>query len=197
MASDMEKVRLLRDKTNAGMMDCKAALGEAGGDLDKAVDILRKKGVSLASKKSSRVTKEGNIGSYIHLNNKIGVLVEINCETDFVARNEEFKNLVKDLSMQVAAANPTYVSKEDVPGEVLDKEKEIIKEQNKNKPEKALDKIVEGKVESFYKEACLMEQPFIKDPKVSVKDLVTSIIAKTGENIVVKRFVRYQLGEDA
>lgn len=193
----LDKVKALREKTSAGIMDCKGALKEAGGDIDKAIEILRKRGISLASKKSSRAAKEGAVASYIHMNGKIGVLLEINCETDFVARNEDFKNLVKDLTMQIAAANPTYLKKEDVPGEVIDKEAEIIKEQNKNKPEKALGNIVEGKLNSFYQEACLLEQPFIKDPKVFIKDLLTSVIAKTGENIVIRRFTRYQLGETA
>jgi len=193
----LDKVKTLREKTNAGMMDCKSALSEAGGDIDKAVEILRKKGVSLATKKSSRSAKEGAVASYIHMNGKIGVLAEINCETDFVARNEEFKNFVKDICMQIAASNPTYMLREDVPEEVVKKEADIIKEQSKGKPEKALEKIVEGKLNSFYKEACLMEQPFIKDPKVSIKDLLTSVIAKTGENIIIKRFSRYQLGESA
>jgi len=193
----LDKVKELREKTNAGMMDCKKALSETDGDLEKAIEVLRKKGVSLASKKSSRATKEGTIGSYIHMNGKIGVLLEINCETDFVARNEEFQALVKDLTMQIAAANPSYLNKEDVPEDILNKEADIIKEQNKDKPEQALEKIVEGKIKSFYQEACLMEQPFIKDPKVFIKDLLTSVIAKTGENIIIRRFTRYQLGESA
>lgn len=191
----LDKVKTLREKTNAGIMDCKTALKQAGGDIDKAIEILRKRGISLASKKSSRATKEGAIASYIHLNGKMGVLVEVNCETDFVARNEEFKNFVKDLCMQIAASSPTYIKREDVPKEVIDKETDIIKEQNKNKPDKALEKIIEGKLNSFYQEACLLEQPFIKDTKISIKDLLTSLIAKTGENIVIKRFIRYQLGE--
>lgn len=197
MANGLDKVKRLREKTSAGIMDCRTALKEAGGDIDKAIEILRKRGIALASKKSSRATREGTIASYIHLNGKIGVLVEVNCETDFVARNEEFRNFVKDLTMQIAASNPTYIKKEDVPGEVIDKETDIIKEQNKNKPEKALEKIIEGKLNSFYQEACILEQPFIKDPKIPVKDLLTSLIAKTGENIVIRRFIRYQLGETA
>jgi len=191
----LDKVKELREKTNAGMMDCKTALSEAGGDIEKAIEVLRKKGVSLASKKSSRATKEGIVASYIHMNGKIGVLLEVNCETDFVARNEEFQALVKDLTMQIAAAHPVYINKEEVPESVIDKESDIIKEQNKSKPQQALDKIVEGKIKSFYQEACLMEQPFIKDPKVFIRDLLTAVIAKTGENIVIKRFTRYQLGE--
>jgi len=191
----LNKVKELREKTNAGMMDCKKALSEAGGDLDKAVDILRKKGASLASKKSSRATKEGSISSYIHMNQRIGVLVEVNCETDFVARNDAFKNFVKELGMQIAAANPTYVTKEEVKEEDIQKEKDIIKEQNKNKPENALTKIIEGKINSYYQDVCLLEQPYIKDSKTTIKELLTEIIAKTGENIVIKRFTRYQLGE--
>lgn len=191
----LDKVKTLREKTNAGIMDCKTALKQAGGDINKAIEILRKRGISLASKKSSRAAKEGAIASYIHLNGKMGVLVEVNCETDFVARNEEFKNFVKDLCMQIAASNPTYIKREDVPREVIDKETDIIKEQNKNKPDKALEKIIEGKLNSLYQEACLLEQPFIKDTKISIKDLLTSLIAKTGEYIVIKRFIRYQLGE--
>lgn len=193
----LDKVKALREQTNAGMMDCKSALKEADGDVDKAVEILRKKGISLASKKSSRSAKEGAITSYIHMNGKIGVLVEVNCETDFVARNEEFRNFIKEITMQIAASNPTYITKEEVPQDAIKKEAEIIKEQNRGKPEHAQEKIVEGKLNSFYQEACLMEQPFIKDPKVSIKDLLTSIIAKTGENIIIKRFVRYQLGESS
>ena len=191
----LNKVKELREKTNAGMMDCKKALSEAGGDLDKAVDILRKKGASLASKKSSRATKEGSISSYIHMNQRIGVLVEVNCETDFVARNDAFKNFVKELGMQIAAANPTYVTKDEVKEEDVQKEKDIIKEQNKSKPESALTKIVEGKINSYYQDVCLLEQPYIKDPKTTIKELLTEVIAKTGENIVIKRFTRYQLGE--
>ena len=193
----LDKVKELREKTSAGMMECKHALQEASGDLSKAIDILRKKGVSLASKRSSRATKEGLIVSYIHTNNKIGVLLEVNCETDFVARNDDFKSFVKELSMQIAAANPSYISREDVPEAELAKEKDIIKEQNKNKPETALEKILEGKLNSYYQEACLLEQPYIKDPKISVKTLLTDLIAKTGENVVVKRFTRYQLGQAA
>ncbi len=193
----LNKVKELREKTNAGMMDCKKALSEAGGDLDKAVDILRKKGASLASKKSSRATKEGSISSYIHMNQRIGVLVEVNCETDFVARNDAFKNFVKELGMQIAAANPTYVTKDEVKEEDIQKEKDIIKEQNKSKPESALTRIVEGKINSYYQDVCLLEQPYIKDPKTTIKELLTEVIAKTGENIVIKRFTRYQLGDTA
>ena len=193
----LDKVKELRDKTNAGVMNCKTALKEADGDIEKAIDILRKKGVSLASKKSSRVTKEGAISSYIHMNSKIGVLLELNCETDFVARNEEFTKFAKELTMQIAAANPTYINKEEVTEEDVARERDIIKEQNKNKPEHALDRIMEGKLKSYYQDICLIEQPYIKDPKVFIRDLLTGVIARTGENIVIKRFTRYQLGETA
>lgn len=191
-----ETVRVLREKTGAGIMDCKRALADAGGDLEKAIDILRQKGLSAAAKKASRETKEGVIGSYIHGGGRIGVLVEVNCETDFVARNSEFQELVKDIAMQIAATNPSYVSREDVPAAVLDKEREIYKVQAKEsgKPEHVLDKIVEGKVEKFYIDACLLEQVFIKDPSVSINELIKQKIVKTGENISVKRFTRYQLG---
>lgn len=175
----IDAIKKLREKTGAGMMDCKEALKEAGGDAKKALDILRKKGLSLAQKKSSRSAKEGLIQSYIHTNGKIGVLVEVNCETDFVARNEEFKGFVKDISMQIAAANPSFVKKEDVPKEIIDKEKEIMSD---------LDK--------FYQETCLLEQPFIKDPDIKIKDLLNELIAKTKENISIRRFVRYELGEE-
>ncbi|MDP8298156.1 MAG: translation elongation factor Ts [Candidatus Orphnella occulta] len=193
----LDKVKELREKTNAGVMNCKIALKEANGDIEKAIDILRKKGVSLASKKSSRTAKEGMITSYIHMNNKIGVLLELNCETDFVARNDEFVKFAKELTMQIAAANPTYITKDEVTPEDLAREREIIKEQNKNKPEHALEKIMEGKLKSYYQDICLLDQPYIKDPKVSISDLLTGVIAKTGENIVITRFTRYQLGETA
>lgn len=193
----LDKVKILREKTNAGVMNCKSALKEANGDIEKAIDILRKKGISLASKKSSRAAKEGVIASYIHTNHKIGVLLELNCETDFVARNEEFKKFAKELTMQIAASNPAYLAKDDVTEQDLAREKEIIKEQNKNKPEHALDKIMEGKLNTYYQDVCLLEQPYIKDPKVFIKDLLTELISKTGENIVIKRFTRYQLGETA
>lgn len=191
-----ETVKELREKTGAGIMDCKRALADAGGDLEKAIDILRQKGLSAAAKKASRETKEGVIGSYIHGGGRIGVLVEVNCETDFVARNSEFQELVKDIAMQIAAANPSYVSREDVPEPVLDKERWIYKvqAQESGKPEHVLDKIVEGKVEKFYIDACLLEQVFIKDPSVSINELIQQKIAKIGENISVKRFTRYQLG---
>jgi elongation factor Ts len=193
----LDKVKELREKTNAGVMNCRIALKEADGDIEKAIVILRKKGISLASKKSSRVAREGVIVSYIHMNNKIGVLLELNCETDFVARNEEFKKFAKELTMQIAAATPTHITKDEVSKQDLARERDIIKEQNKNKPEHALEKIMEGKLKSYYQGVCLLEQPYIKDPKISIRDLLTEVISKIGENIVIKRFIRYQLGETA
>jgi elongation factor Ts len=192
-----ELVKELREKSNAGMMDCKKALVESKGDIKKAEEILNEKGLVQASKKAFRATKEGIIDSYIHLGSRIGVLVEVNCETDFVARNEMFKNLVHDILLHIAAAAPLYVSKEDVPGEVLDKEKELYRKQalNEGKPENILDKIAEGKLKKYYEENCLLEQPFVKDNDINIGDLVKQNIAKIGENIVIKRFERYVLGE--
>lgn len=192
-----EAIKKLREKTNAGMVACQKALNEAGGDVDKAVEILRKQGVALATKKVGRSAKEGKVESYIHMGGKIGVLVEVNCESDFVARNDDFKTFVKDLTMQVAAFNPLYVSKEDVPQDAIKKETEIIKAQLTGKPAAAIEKIVEGKLNKFFEDACLLEQPFIKDSSVKVKDVLTSMIAKIGENILVRRFVRYQVGEES
>jgi elongation factor Ts len=197
----IDAIKKLREKTGAGMMDCKMALKEASGDPKKAIEILRKKGLSSAKKKAGRATKEGVIQSYVHMGGKIGVLVEINCETDFVARNEDFKNFAKDIAMQIAASNPSYLKKEDVPASVLDKEREIIKAQipaskGKEKPQQVVDKIVSGKLEKFYEDVCLLEQPFIRDQETKIKDLLTSVIAKIGENIAIRRFVRYQLGEE-
>ena len=191
----IDAIKQLREKTNAGVLDCKKALKEAKGDFDKALQVLRKKGISLARKKSSRVAKQGKIESYIHMEGKIGVLVEVNCETDFVAKNSDFKAFCKDISMQIAAVNPSYITKEDVPADVLDKEREVIKSQIKGKPANVVDKITEGKLEKFYEEICLLEQPFIKEQKTKVKNLLTDLVAKIGENIVIRRFVRYQLGE--
>jgi len=191
----LDAIKILRDKTSAGVMDCKSALREAKGDVEKAIVILRKKGIKLASEKSSRVAKEGLIESYIHSNGKIGVLVEVNCETDFVARNDEFKKFVRDISMQIAASKPIYVRREDVPGEMVKKEKEILAFPVKNKPKETLEKILAGKLEKFYGKICLLEQPFVKDPKMKIKGLLYSLIAKIGENIVIRRFARYQLGE--
>jgi len=191
-----DTVKELREKTGAGIMDCKRALADSGGDLEKAIDLLRQKGLSAAAKKASREAKEGLVSSYIHGGGKIGVLVEVNCETDFVARNSEFQELVKDIAMQIAASNPSYVRREDVPADVLERERSIYKIQAKEsgKPEHVLDKIVEGKVEKFYLETCLLEQPFIKESSVTINDMVQQKIAKIGENIIVKRFTRYQLG---
>jgi elongation factor Ts len=192
-----EMIKELREKTQAGMLDCKKALIECGGDMEKAVDYLRKKGLAAANKREGRVAKEGIIASYIHNNNKLGVLLELNCETDFVARNQDFQDLAKDLCMQVAASNPLYVAPEDVPAEVLEREKEIYREQLKEsgKPANVIEKIVEGKLTKFYSEVCLLEQEFIKDNKVIIKDLIKNKIATYGENITVGRFVRFQIGQ--
>ncbi len=192
----IDAIKKLREKTNAGVVDCKKALREAGGDIEKAIEILRKQGVTMASKKVGREAKEGRIESYIHLGGKIGVLVEVNCETDFVARNDDFKTFVRDIAMQIAASHPLYVRKEDVPPESIKKETEIIKAQVTGKPENAVQKIVEGKLAKFYEEICLLEQPFIKETTLKVKDILTSMIAKIGENIIIRRFVRYQVGEE-
>jgi elongation factor Ts len=196
MSVSAEKVKELREKTGVGFMECKSALQEANGDLDAATTILRKKGLASAAKKSGRETREGLIGSYIH-NGKIGVMVEVNCESDFVARNADFQSLVKDIAMQIAASDPRFIRKEDVTEDVLAKEREIYKEQARStgKPENVLDKIVEGRMSKYYSESCLLEQPFVKDPDVTVKDHIASHIQKIGENIQVRRFVRYRLGE--
>ena len=197
MAISAKEVKELREKTGAGIMDCKAALKEADGDMEKAIEILKKKGIAKAAKKASRVASDGLIGSYIHHGGKIGVLVEINCETDFVAKTDDFKNLVNEIAMQIAASNPLYVKREDIPEEVLNKEKEVYRAQalESGKPEKIVDRIVEGKMEKYFKEVCLLEQPYIRDDEKTVKDLINETIAKVGENIVVRRFVRYVLGE--
>ena len=191
------EVKTLREKTGIGMMKCKEALVESAGDFDKAIEYLRKKGLDTAAKKSSRTTNEGRVASYIHTNNKIGVLLEINCETDFVAKGDEFAELAKDICMQVAASKPMAVRREDIPAELIDKEKEIYREQVKDKPENIIEKILEGKLNAYFKEVCLLEQPFIKDTSVVVGDLIKEKIAKFGENITIGRFVRYQLGEEA
>lgn len=196
MQIDPKLVKELREKTGAGMMDCKQALQEANGDIAEAEKILRKKGISTANKKASRAAKEGCVASYIHHGSKLGVLVEINCETDFVARNDAFRELVKDITQHIAAANPSYVKREDVPAVVVDGEKEIYRAQVKDKPAPAVEKIVAGKLEKFYSTVCLLEQPFVKNPEISIKDHVTAKIAQLGENIVVRRFTRWQLGED-
>lgn len=191
-------VKELREKTGAGMMECKKALEACNGDMEKAILFLRERGISVAQKKATRSANEGLITSYIHAGGKIGVLVEINCETDFVARNEEFRDFSKDIAMQIAAVKPLYVKREDVPADIIEKEKEIYVAQAKatGKPEKVIEKIVEGKLEKFYEEVCLLDQPFIKDPNIKIKDLLTQLIAKIGENIQIKRFVRFQVGED-
>lgn len=197
MEISAQLVKELREKTGAGMMDCKKALTEASGSMEGAVDWLRKKGLATAQKKSGRAAAEGRVGHYIHMEGKLGVLVEVNCETDFAARSDDFQNLVKDVAMQIAAMNPRYVRREDVTVEDLNREKEIYKEQAKasGKPEHIIEKIVEGKLKDFYKEACLYDQPFVKDDKLTVEQLITNIIGKVGENIRVRRFVRYVTGE--
>lgn len=190
-------VKELRERTGAGMMDCKKALEKADGDIEKAIDILREKGLAAAAKKAGRITAEGIVGSYIHMGGRIGVLIEVNCETDFVAKTEEFKDFVKNMAMQVAASRPLYVSRDEVPGDVLEKEKQILRQQaiNEGKPENIVDKMVEGRIEKFFKETCLLEQPYIRDPEVSVQQVLTETIAKIGENISIRRFARYEMGE--
>jgi elongation factor Ts len=197
MEISANQVKELREKTNAGMMDCKKALVEAAGDFAKAEEWLRQKGLAAAAKKASRVASEGAVGSYIHMGGKIGVMVEINCETDFVARNELFQGFVKDVAMHVAATNPLYLRREDVPAEIVEKEREIYKAQLKEqgKPEKVWDKILEGKLDRYYKDTCLLDQGFVKEPEKSVQQLATEMVAKLGENIQIRRFVRFQLGE--
>ncbi|HWO06826.1 MAG TPA: translation elongation factor Ts [Methylomirabilota bacterium] len=199
MASSAEQVKELRERTGAGVMDCKSALEASKGDMQGAIEHLRKKGLADAAKKAHREAKDGVVASYIHPGGKIGVLVEINCETDFVARTDDFQQLVKDVAMQVAAANPSYVSREDVPGAVVEKEREIYRQQmaDQKKPPQVVDKIIEGKLEKFYAESCLLEQPFIRDAsgKTRLKDMVDQSTSKMGERIVVKRFARFQVGE--
>jgi elongation factor Ts len=191
-----EMIRDLREKTGAGMLDCKKALTESNGDFEEAVRLLRQKGLATAAKKAGRIASEGSIGSYIHMG-KIGAMVEVNCETDFVARTDAFKELVKDIAMHVAAAHPLYLSIEDVPEKILEQEKEIYRAQVAGKPPQVVEKILEGKIEKFYTENCLLQQIFIKDAeqKKRVKDLIAECIARLGENLVVRRFVRFQLGE--
>jgi len=190
-------VKELREKTGAGMMDCKKALAEAGGSLEKAIDYLRLKGLAAAAKKADRVAADGAVGAYVHPGGKIGVLVELNCETDFVARTNEFQALLKDIAMQVAAANPRFVRREEVSAEELEKERSIYRQQalESGKPEKVVDKIIEGKMERFYSESCLLEQAFIKDPDKKVSDIVNEAIARLGEKIQLRRFARFHLGE--
>ena len=195
MEIDPQLVKQLREKTNAGFMDCKRALAESGGDLKKAETILRTKGIASAGKKASRVTKEGIVASYIHLQGKVGVLVEVNCETDFVARNENFRAFVKDITLHIAAAHPLYVSRADVPGNLIEAEREIYKAQVKGKPENVAEKIVDGKLDKFYTTVCLLEQAFIKNPDQTIKELLNAKVAELGENIVIRRFTRYLVGE--
>ncbi len=190
-------IKELREKTAAGMMDCKKALEEAEGNMEKAIEILRKKGLSDAAKKTGRITAEGVIDAYIHGNGRIGVLVEVNCETDFVAKNEKFKKFVKEIAMQIAAQSPLYVSREDIPESVMEKEKSILKAQaeNEGKPQNVVDKIVEGRLEKYFQNVCLLEQPYIRDTDKTVKELLLETISVLGENITIRRFVRYELGE--
>ena len=199
MAATPQHVKELRDRTGAGVMDCKEALQAGNGDLEAAVEFLRKKGLAQAGKRAHREAREGAIGTYIHHGAKLGVLIEVNCESDFVARTDAFQDLVKDLGMQVAAANPSYVARENVPGEVIEKEREIYRGQlaDQKKPPQVLDKIIEGKLEKFFTDQCLLEQPFSKDAsgKTKIRELVDGVYAKTGERIVVKRFARFQVGE--
>jgi len=191
-----ESVKNLREKTGAGMMECKKALTESNGDLEKAIDLLRQKGLATALKKAGRTASEGLINAYIHMG-KIGTMVEVNCETDFVARTDDFKELVKDIAMHIAAANPQYLSREDVPQDVLEREKEIYRAQVADKPAQVVEKIIQGKLEKFFSDTCLLDQIFIKDPeqKKKIQDLVTEKIAKLGENVLIRRFSRFQLGE--
>lgn len=193
---DPNLVKKLREKTNAGMMDCKRALQEAAGDPEKAEAILRAKGIASADKKSTRVTKEGVIASYIHLQGKVGVLVEINCETDFVAKNDIFRDFVKDITLQIAASHPLVVHREQVDPKLIESERAIYRDQVKGKPEAIMEKIVDGKLDKFYATVCLMEQSFVKNPDLTIKDYVSSKIAELGENIVIRRFTRYMVGEE-
>ncbi len=197
MEINATQVKELRESTGAGIMDCKQALQEAGGDMEKAVRILREKGLAGAQKKAGRSAADGIIDAYIHLNNRIGVLLEVNCETDFVARNETFRAMVHDVAMHIAASRPLYVSPEEIPEEVLEQEREINRSRalKEGKPQKVVDKIVEGRMKKYYEEVCLLEQPFVKDPEITVGELVQRTIAAVGENIVVRRFARFQVGE--
>jgi translation elongation factor Ts len=194
---DAKLVKELRAKSGAGMMDCKKALVETDGNIEEAMVLLREKGLAATNKKSGRIAAEGIVESYIHMGGKIGVLVEVNCETDFVAKNEGFKNFVKDVAMHIAASNPLYVTKEEVPAEEIEKEKEILRVQalNEGKPEKIIEKMVEGRISKFYKEICLLEQPFVKNPDMTIEDLVKEQIMTIGENVKIRRFARFQMGE--
>jgi elongation factor Ts len=197
LAISTSLIKDLREKTGVGIMDCKVALNESDGDIGKAVEYLRKKGIATAKKRSGRTASQGQIQSYIHAGGKIGVLIEVNCETDFTGKTDDFSAFVKDLAMQIAASNPVAIDREGIPEDILGKEREIFTTQAKEsgKPDKVIEKIVEGKLKKFYEEACLLEQPFVKNPDISVQDLLNEIIAKTGEHIVIRRFVRYQLGD--
>src|SRR5574338_571667 len=199
IAITADLVKTLRERTGAGMMDCKAALNETGGDIEKAIDVLRKRGLASAAKKSGRTTSEGVVGSYIHMGGKIGVLVEVNCESDFVARTEDFQTLVKELGLQIAAQAPLYVSRDEVPPDAIDREKGIYREQmaSSGKPANVIEKIIEGKLNSYFEQVCLIEQPSIRDPKVKVEEMIKSVIGKLGENIAVARFARFKVGERA
>jgi len=197
MTISAQTVKELRDKTGAGMMDCKKALNETDGDVEKAINYLREKGISKAAKRAGRATSEGIIYSYIHPGSKLGVLLEVTCETDFVARNDEFQNFAKDVAMQIAAANPIAIKREDIDQKLIETEKEIYRQLalNEGKPEKIIDKIVDGKIEKYFSESCLLEQPFVKDNDRTMKDLLTELIAKIGENVEIKRFARFMLGQ--
>ena len=197
MAATAAQVKELRDKTGAGMMDCKGALDESGGGLEKAVEILRMKGLAQAAKRAGRVAKDGLIGHYIHMGGKVGVLVEVNCETDFVARTPDFQTLAKEIAMHIAAASPLVVRREDVPADLVEKEREIYRAQfaAAGKPANVIDKLVEGKLDSYYAQICLLEQPSVRDPNVTIKQMVAAATAKTGENVTITRFVRFKLGE--
>ena len=197
MKISIQSVKELREKTGVGIMDCKNALKEAGGDNDKAIDILRKKGIAKAQKREGRITSEGQIQSYVHMGGKIGVLVEANCETDFSAKTEDFTNFTKNLAMHIAATNPIAISPEDLPSEIVEKEKEIYRDQalQSGKPEKIVEKIVEGKLKKFFSEVCLLNQVYVKDPDTTIQNFLNELKAKTGENIIIKRFIRFKLGE--
>ncbi|CAH1193545.1 MULTISPECIES: translation elongation factor Ts [Paenibacillus] len=197
MAVDAKSVKELRERTGAGMLDCKKALEEANGDITKAAELLREKGLSAAANKAGRIATEGTVESYIHAGGRIGVLVEINCETDFVGKTDSFREFARDIAMQIAAASPQYVRREEVPAEAVEKEKEILKAQalNEGKPEKIVEKMVEGRISKFYEEYCLLEQPFVKDPDKTISQLLNEKISTIGENISIRRFVRYELGE--
>ena len=197
MAVSASDVKALREATGAGMMDCKKALTEADGNMEKATEILREKGLAAAAKKSGRIAAEGVVASYIHMGGRIGVLVEVNCETDFVAKTDQFQSFVRDIAMQIAASNPLYLSSEEVPQDTIDKEKEILRIQaiNEGKPEKIVNNMVEGRIKKYFKEVCLLDQPFVKDPDTSIADYVKEQIAALGENITIRRFTRYEMGE--